>query len=265
MWPTPRPARTRTYLIGVAAVLLVTCACSRGSTSAVPPAPGAAVGQKLDKAVPATIRRAALTSSDGLQTDLAALTGKVVVVSDAMTLCQETCPLDTANVVAAARAVEKAGLGADVEFLSITVDPQRDTPPRLAAYRNLYSPAPADWLALTGSAATLDALWKDLGVYIQKVPDTPPAPTDWLTGAPLTYDITHSDEVFFFDRTGTERFLLEGAPHVAPGAPVPNTLRRFLSDTGRDKLAHPESTAWTLTQEMQVLAWLVGRDLPPSG
>jgi hypothetical protein len=45
------------------------------------------------------------------------------------------------------------GLGNRVVFLSITVDPGRDTRAQLAAYRNLYAPAPADWLTPTAVMA----------------------------------------------------------------------------------------------------------------
>jgi hypothetical protein len=85
------------------------------------------------------------------------------------------------------------------------------------------------------------------------------APRDWLTGKPLTYDLTHSDEVFFIDQHGHERFVLEGVPHVAAGAPLPATLKKFLDDTGHKNLTHPDAEAWTLPQELQVLSWLVGQ------
>ena len=197
----------------------------------------------------------------GKRVNLRLFSGKVVVISDVMTLCQETCPLDTANVVAAARAVERAGLGNKVEFLSITVDPKRDTPTRLAAYRHLFRPVPADWVTLTGSHSGLAALWKQLGVYIKKVPDTPPAPRDWLTGRPLSYDITHSDELFFLDQRSHERLLLEGAPHLAPGTRLPRTLDRFLDATGHRNVTNPDPAAWTLPQELHALAWLTGHPI----
>jgi protein SCO1/2 len=109
-------------------------------------------------------------------------------------------------------------------------------------------------------------LWKQLGVYIERVPDTPPAPRNWRTGQPLTYDLTHSDEVFFLDRQGHERFLFDGAPHVAPGAPVPAALSKFLDAQGHKNLTQPDSLAWTLPQELDVLSWLTDREIGrPSG
>lgn len=169
------------------------------------------IGTTLDSALPAPLLSLRFRSADGRTVRLADFVGKSVVVSDAMTLCQETCPLDTATLVQTARAEDAAKLGSDEVFLSITVDPGRDTAAQLAAYRRLYSPAPANWLALTGTAATVDALWDYLGVWRHTVSEPPgPAPTNWRTGEPLSYDVQHSDEVFFLDRRGHERFVLEG-------------------------------------------------------
>jgi protein SCO1/2 len=259
VWP---PASLATGVVA-AATLLAGCSASSGATAAHGfDAPGASVGQRIDAALPGAVTAPVLVASTGRRVSLASLSGRVLVVSDMMTLCQETCPLDTANVVAAAQAVERAGLGSKVEFLSISIDPRRDTPERLAAYRKLYAPAPADWLVATGTSAQLASLWKALGVYIQRVPDTPPAPRDWLTGTPLTYDLTHSDEVFFIDRRGHERFVLDGPPHVSSGAPIPARLKKFLDGDGRQNLTHPNTHAWTLPQELQVLSWLLGHRIP---
>jgi protein SCO1/2 len=227
-----------------------------------PPAPGPNIGQATDQALPSSVTGAVLVSSTGQRLDLSSLAGKVVVLSDVMTLCQETCPLDTANLVAAANDAETAGLGDKIVFLSLTIDPVRDTVAQLAAYRKLYTPAPADWIVATGSVGQLAAFWNDLGVFIQKVPDTPPAPRNWLTDQPLTYDLTHSDELFFIDSHQHQRFLLEGAPHVGAGATIPPELAQFMDPTGQSNLTHPDPEAWTLPQELQAASWLVGRTIP---
>jgi protein SCO1/2 len=255
-----QPGRLLLIVIGCISVLVTGC-----SATSAPRAPGPRVGQQADAKLPPSVGAATLETSDGPRLTLSSLAGKVVVISDVMTLCQETCPLDTANVVAAARAVERAGLGGKVVFLSITIDPGRDTVAQLAAYRKLYAPAPADWLVATGRPDTLTRLWKQFGVYIQRVPDKPPLPHNWRTGAPLTYDLTHSDEVFFLDQHGHERFLLEGTPHVAAGAPLPRTLRQFMDATGQHNITHPDPLAWTVPQELQVLSWLTARRLPTAG
>lgn len=217
------------------------------------------IGTPLDSALPASIRDLSFTDSDGRSVRLADFAGKTVAISDVMTLCQETCPADTATLVQTVRAEDAAGRGSGQEFLSITVDPGRDTAAQIAAYRRLFVPPPSNWLALTGTPSTVNALWDYLGVWRHKVGEGPgPAPRNWRTGAPLTYDVQHSDEVFFLDARGRERFVLEGAPYAAK-ASVPRTLYDFMDADGRRGLQAAPDTAWTQAQAQKVLAWVGGR------
>jgi protein SCO1/2 len=241
-------------LLGVLLVALVS-ACGTSGQPAVPPPP-ASVGTSTDQPIPASVLGLPLVDYAGRPSSLAAFPGKVLVISDMMTLCQETCAMDTANLVATARVVDRAGLGDRIEFASITVDPQRDTPARLAAYRALFGAPPANWTLLTGAATSTDALWHDLGVYVQKAPEATPPAIDWMTGQPLTYDVTHADLIFFVDGAGHERFTLDGAGHLAPGTPLPATLRGFLDAQGLDNLDHPGADTWTVPQALQVVSWL---------
>jgi protein SCO1/2 len=221
--------------------------------------PGAAVGQQMDSAMSPEIMNLPLVDESGRPTTLAAFKGQVLVISDSMTLCQETCPLDTANIVAAARS---AGLGDKVRFLSITVDPQRDTPAQQSAYRALFAPPPPNWTLLTGSPATIAKLWKYFGVYIERVPEDKPPAHNWRTGAALTYDVDHSDDVFFIDGQQHWRFLLDGAPDVAPGTQLPATLRDFLSPSGLNNLKHPGAQPWTVPQVLATVGWLTNTRIP---
>lgn len=241
-------------LAALAAVLGLLVLAGCGADPSVPP-PGPDVGTRIDQPVPARLLHLPLRDERGDVRHLSDFKARVLVVSDAMTLCQETCPLDTAQLVQTARKVDRSGQGKDVQFLSITVDPARDTPHRLAAYRRLFAPPPANWTLLTGSAQDVHALWKWFGVYWHKVPSQKPAPKDWLTGKPLTYDVTHSDEVFFL-RGGQERFVLEGMPHLARGSEIPRRIRDFMSARGRHNVAHPEPFAWTADQAAHVVRWL---------
>jgi cytochrome oxidase Cu insertion factor (SCO1/SenC/PrrC family) len=52
------------------------------------------------------------------------------------------------------RAVTAAGLAREVRLVELTVDPGRDTPSRLRAYRMLVM-APANWSLLSGSPAVI--------------------------------------------------------------------------------------------------------------
>lgn len=241
----------------LAAAATVACLVLAGCSGSASEPPGDNVGTRLHQQVPASLLHLPLRDETGRTRQLADFGGKVLVISDAMTLCQETCPIDTAELVQTARRIDAAGQGAKVEFLSITVDPERDTPHRLAAYRGLFARPPDNWTLLTGKPADVHALWKWFGVYWHKVPDGKPAPRDWLTGRPLSYDVTHSDEVFFL-QGGLERFLLEGRPHVAKGSEIPPRLYRFMSAAGHHNVHHAEPGAWTVGQAVQVIRWLEG-------
>ena len=92
-----------------------------------------------------------LVDSGGRPFSLAGLKGKVVVVSFVYTICNGSCPLTTAALDRSRRALQESGLwGREVEFVSITLDPARDTPQALAAYARAYRADPRSWHFLTG-------------------------------------------------------------------------------------------------------------------
>jgi len=108
-----------------------------------------------------------LVDQDGetrrLYSDLMA--GKVVVVSSMFTTCAAVCPLLGQKMQ---RLQEAAGerLGRDVHLLSITVDPETDTPARLAAYAERFA-ARDGWYFLTGSRANVELALAKLGFAVE--------------------------------------------------------------------------------------------------
>jgi protein SCO1/2 len=213
----------------------------------------------LDKPVPAAIADLPLTDDHGRPISLGAMQGRVVVLADFLTLCQETCPLTTGNLLDMDQAVSKSGLAGRVHIVELTVDPARDTPSRLAAYRRLVG-APANWSLVTGSPAAINSIWRYFGIWYQKVPEDTPPGVDWLTGRPLHYDITHEDALVYLDPAGRERFLVVGSPN-ASGSPVAPALREFLSTQGRADLAHPDASTWTASEALTPIAWLAGKSI----
>jgi protein SCO1/2 len=207
-----------------------------------------------------------LRDASGHVVTLASLRGKTLVISDSMTLCSEDCPLDTANIVAAARAADADGATHQVEFLTITVDPRRDDARHLSAYRRLYDPRNQlpNWQLLTGSPRQIARLWKYFGVYWHRVPQGNPPDHDWLTGRPLTYDVQHADEVLLVDPGGYWRFVISGHAHVRAPRGVPARMRAFLSSEGRRHLERPSGGTWTYGDVLQALSWLRGQPLSSS-
>lgn len=234
---------------------LVLVACG----SAKPGPPSAYLGTVMDRPVPAQVASLRLVDDQGRPVSLEALRGHVVVLADFLTLCQETCPLTTGNLLVMDRSVTEAGLGDSVRFVELSVDPGRDTPARLAAYRKLVG-APANWWLLTGSPQAVNAIWRYFGVWYQRVAEGKRPGADWLTGRRLTYDVTHQDDLIFLDAAGRERFVVVGEPN-ANGSPIPAGLRRFLSTQGRTELAHPDASTWTAKEAVSPIGWLTGRTI----
>ncbi len=243
--------------IGAIAVTVAGC----GGTPKAPSPPSAYLGTVVNRTVPSGIANLPLTTDASQPTSLAAWHGQVVVLADFMTLCQETCPMTTGNLLEMDRAVTAAGLGRRVRFAELTVDPGRDTPSRLRAYRKLIG-APANWLLLTARPAVIAQLWQYFGIWYQRVGEGSPPGTDWLTGQPLTYDVNHEDALLYLDASGRLRFAIQGGPN-ASGSPVPAPLRRFLDAQGRAALSHPDASTWTAKDALAPIAWLTGRPVMP--
>jgi protein SCO1 len=258
-----KPRALLTTVVATAALGLSAC----GSHDSAPPAAlTAGIGTTLDRPLPHSVTSLRFKDPQGRVVTLGSYAGKTLVLSDSMTLCSEDCPLDTANVVSAARATDSAGLTDKVEFLSITVDPERDTPHQLAAYRKLYAQANAipNWQLLTGSKAAIAALWHYLGVWYKRVPEGTPPDHDWLTGKPLTYDVAHSDQVFLFDDQQHERMEMSGHAHVPSPSTVPPRLRAYLSKLGHRHLDHPGADTWTAQDVIDGVQWLTGSHISSS-
>lgn len=184
--------------------------------------------------------------------------GKWVVLAPSMTLCHEVCPMTTAALMELTAQLRQAGLSDQVVVATATVDPWRDTPARLRAYRKLTG---ADFTMLTGTQTEIRRLWKFFGVFYQRVPQGKPPDVDWMTHKPETFDVQHTDAVFLIDPAGQERIVDEGMPDV--GGRLSATLRSMLSSEGQANLAHPE-LPWTATQIRDDLYSLMGRTIPAS-
>ena len=93
------------------------------------------------------------------------LKNKVVVINTFFTTCKNICPPMNRNFEKIQEALGDR-LGKDVFLVSITVDPETDTPTRLKEYGQRFHARPG-WLFLTGKKENVDwALYK-LGQYVQ--------------------------------------------------------------------------------------------------
>jgi protein SCO1/2 len=112
--------------------------------------------EKLD--VYGRVPEFSLTERSGRQVTLADLRGKVWVANFVYTQCTETCPVQTAQL---ARVQAEFPGEEGLRLVSITVDPERDTPAVLARYAERYGAHPDRWLFLTGDKRAIYRLAKE--------------------------------------------------------------------------------------------------------
>ena len=130
-------------------------------------ATSATVADALPKIKPAP--EFALTEQDGKRLALKDLRGKVLAITFIYASCADTCPLLTAKMVGIQNQLG-AAFGPRVNFLSITVDPERDTPEVLERYAKRHRANRTGWAFLTGTKAEIREAAKRYGIYYKKNP-----------------------------------------------------------------------------------------------
>ncbi|MGH8292477.1 MAG: SCO family protein [Gammaproteobacteria bacterium] len=143
----------------------------------------------------------------------AAYRGKVVMLYFGYTHCPDVCPLTLAHMH---EVMQKLGTAADgVQFLFVTVDPERDTPAVLRQYVAAFDP---HIVGLTGTQDQIAALAKRFRSFYQR--ETP-------NTASGNYAVSHSSAIYIFDRDGRARLL---ATPGDPQAAVVHDLRLLLEE-----------------------------------
>ena len=132
-----------------------------------------------------------LTAGDGSPWRLSDHKGQVVMIFFGYTTCPDVCPA-TLGEMQALREQLGEKLARDVQVVFITVDPQRDTPERLAKYVTAFDPT---FTGLSGTEEALQPIWSAYGVYREIRPNA--------SGA--TYLVDHTARTYVIDRAGNLR------------------------------------------------------------
>lgn len=154
------------------------------------------------------------TDQEGRTFWLGQTRGKVVVLGMIYTHCPDVCPLITARMREIQEQVAAEGLSDQVFFVTITFDPERDTPEVMRRYAQARKVDFTNWAFLTGDPSTIRHLTEVLGIYTERVyliNGTPAAETPQASGGAATYLINHTDRIFLVDRQGRVRALLPGS------------------------------------------------------
>jgi protein SCO1/2 len=164
-------------LIGAAVICLASSFAAAAQTDgrpAPPPMPaGVAHAGHDGAATPAQnyFTDVELTDQDGRKVRFYSdvLKGKTVVVNAFFTTCTSVCPPMNRNMEKIQEALGDR-LGRDVLLVSVSVDPEVDTPPRLKEYAKKFHAKPG-WMFLTGKKENVDwALYK-VGQYVEDKQD----------------------------------------------------------------------------------------------
>lgn len=145
---------------------------------------------ELDPAPPASLGPAILMPGDlvpdvtvvdqnGAPRTLAALRGHRVALTFMFTRCPfpDFCPLMDRHFTTLQAAITSDPAFADVRLVSVTLDPEFDSPGVLATHGRRLGADPAVWWLVTGAPEEIAAFSQQLGIYAER---EGPAPADMI-------------------------------------------------------------------------------------
>ena len=153
-----------------------------------------------------------LTNHVGQPVSLDSLQGRVVVLTFLYTYCPDVCPIITTQLRDVQQ--ELADDSSRVEFVAISVDPERDTVEAAQEYLDRWKLA-NEWQYLVGDRETLAPVWQSYFVdpYAEDPGGETPTPeprgaVDALSAAIAErYLVIHSAPVFLIDSEGRRRVV----------------------------------------------------------
>jgi len=153
-----------------------------------------------------------LTGDAGQTYSLSSFRGKVVLIYFGYTHCPDVCPTTVSEV---GRAFEQLGDAAQqAQFIMITVDPQRDTAEKLAAYMGHFNPS---FLGLTGAPEEIKAVADHYGVFFEYEDH----------GSEAGYLVSHTASLMLVDAEGMWRTVY---PFGTPLEEIVPDIRHLLDE-----------------------------------
>lgn len=126
------------------------------------------------------------------------LKNKIGIVGYIFTNCPDICPLTTNNMRLIQERLKSENIF-DVNFVSISFDPEVDSPSVLKSFAEIRDLDLSNWEFLTGEKETIDKLMKKVGV-VTFIGDS----TTFSDGS-KTYYYVHTDRIHLIDEQGRIR------------------------------------------------------------
>ena len=129
--------------------------------------------------------------SQRIQLEQALSAPKPALVEFFFTTCTTFCDLRAARLLAVQNELAKDNI--EIDFFSISTDPEFDTPTRLRSYAGRFRPVPRNWSLLTGTVSEIKQV-----------------ETSFEAQNPSADKMLHQPLTFIQPRPGTEWIRLEG-------------------------------------------------------
>jgi protein SCO1/2 len=124
--------------------------------------------------------------------------GKTVVAGYIFTNCPDICPLTTNNMRLIQERLKKEEVD-NVQFVSISFDPDNDTPGVLKKFAEIRNLNLSNWTFLTGDKPVIEKLMKHVGVVAV------PGDSTVFPSGKVTYYYVHTDRIQLIDSEGRVR------------------------------------------------------------
>jgi protein SCO1 len=161
---------------------------------------------------PRSMKDFSLTDQHGQPFRLSDERSRLSLIYFGYTFCPDVCPMTLANMTRVKQILRSKAN--DITFVMITVDPERDTPKVLGRKLAVFDPT---FIGLTGDKTTLQRVWNDFGVYVERE-DT--------KGSAAGYLMAHSASLYLVDQQRRLRLVFPfGATPAAIASDINYILR----------------------------------------
>jgi len=162
-----------------------------------------------------------LIAEDGKAFGKADLLGRVWIADFVFTSCSDACPRLQAKMKSLQDRLIPLEQGGNISLLSISVDPERDTPAKLKEYAGIFGARPGLWRSLTGDQKEVErTVVRGFHTAMAKVP------AEGADPHLAAFEIMHGERLVLVDRLGRIRGyydaddrdrLLRDARSLTPG------------------------------------------------
>lgn len=154
-----------------------------------------------------------LQEADGSNFHLSEQKGKVILLFFGYANCPDVCPATLAEFKQVHDSLDPEEV-ANVEFVFVTVDPERDTPGIIQNFVGAFDPS---FIGLSGTEEQLQPVWDGYFVYREKQD----------VGSEAGYLMAHSARVYAIDKQGLWR---ETFANGTAASDITSDVRRLLAE-----------------------------------